>query len=157
MNYMMIILRLVHIFSSVLWVGTTFAMVLFISKTAEAVGKDSAAFMAHFTQKSGLSTWMAAASGLTLLSGLWMYYIVIGPVPDYSIGRDLALTLGSLAGIIAFVMGMRMGGLTRKMKAEKDPKMLAALSAKMSSMAASGAILMVIALAGMTLSEYFAF
>ncbi|MDA1330238.1 MAG: hypothetical protein DWG76_06435 [Chloroflexi bacterium] len=169
MNYTMIGLRLFHIFSAVVWVGATFTMVLFISETAAALGADAQKFMQYFTQRSRFQKYMAATSGLTVLSGIWMYYIVIGPVPNFSIGRDLALTVGALAGFAAMYIGIRMAGTVNKMRSvgeaigkagkpsQEQLGNMGQLQERLGQFGSLNAVLMVVALAGMTLSEYFAF
>lgn len=168
MNVTLVILRLVHLFGSVLWVGATFTMALFIAPTAQAVGAEAGKFMTHFTKSSGISKWLASASGLTVLSGAWMYYILFGNgMAPMNVGTGLALNIGVLAGLLAFFMGMRMGRMSREvgelgaaMAAGGPPKpeqvdRMAAMQEKMARHAVLNAILMVVALAGMTLSEYF--
>lgn len=168
MNVTLVILRLVHLFASVLWVGATFTMALFVAPTARAVGAEAGKFMTHFAKNSGMSKWLASAAGLTVLSGAGMYYILFGNgMAPMNVGTGLALNIGVLAGTIAFVLGIIVGRVARQvgelgaaMAAGGPPKSeqmdrMAAMQEKMARLTAMNGILMVIALAGMTLSEYF--
>lgn len=166
MDWLMVILRIIHIFSAVVWIGTTYTMVLFIGPTAQAIGADAAKFMQHFTQKSGLTRRLAIVGGLTVLSGLLMYGKLFKGLANLSTGSGLALTLGGLLGIIALVIGMRMSGTIKKMRSlatemggAPKPEQIAAMSrlqATLGKLGSTNAIFMSLALLGMTLSEYFA-
>ena len=167
MDITMVVLRLVHLFSSVLWVGFTFGMVLFIAPSVEALGAEAQKFMQHFSQRSGVSRWMAISGGLSVLSGAWMYYRLFGPLAPLNTGTGLALTVGSLAGILALLIGSQISRTTKAIGAlgasmaasgPPEPEQLAAmgqLQERMARLTSATAILMVVALAGMTLSEYF--
>jgi hypothetical protein len=164
----MVVLRIIHIFSAVIWVGTTYSMVLFIGPTAQAVGADAAKFMQHFTQKSGLTRRMSIVGGLTVLSGLLMYGKLFRGLANLSTGNGLALTFGGFFGILALGVGIRMSKTIDAMRkvgvemAGKPPTpeqgaRLGQLQATLGKLGALNAGLMSLALLGMTLSEYFAF
>lgn len=168
MNVTMVLLRLVHLFSAVLWVGATFSMVLFISPTARAVGPDANKFMQHFSLRSGLQRWLSAAGGLTVLSGAWMYYILFGPLAPLNVGTGLAVTIGAVAGIAALFVGVQVGRTSKQIgelgeqigagggpPTQEQMAQMGQLQERMGTLSATTAILMVVALAGMTLSEYF--
>ncbi len=170
MDITMVLLRLVHIFSAFLWVGTTFSMVLFIGPTAQAVGADAQKFMQYFTQKSGLSSRLTIAAFLTVGSGLWMYLRLFGGLAPLNTGSGLALTVGGIAGIGALSIGTAMGrGINQMRKISEEiakaggpptPEQAAELGKLSEALARRGAlnaILMSVALIGMILSEYFAF
>ncbi len=170
MNWIMVILRLIHLFSAFIWVGTTFSLVLFIGPTAQAVGADAQKFMQHFLMRSGLAPRMATLGGLAVLSGLWMYIYLFHGLAPLNTGMGLALTFGGTFGILALVVGIRMAGLIKRMtvvtgeiaKAGGPPKPeqiaeIGKLQAALGKAGALNAILMSLALIGMTLSEYFAF
>ena len=170
MNITMILLRLVHLFSAVIWVGTSFAMALFIGPTAQAIGADAQKFMQHFLMRSNLTKITTATGILTILSGLSMYgYLFHGLAPLNS-GSGLALTVGGLAGIGALSVGLGMARTINRMRAVSaeiakaggppKPEQLAELGKLQEKLTRAGAIntiLMSLALVGMTLSEYFAF
>lgn len=170
MDLTMVVSRIIHLFSAVLWVGTTWSMGLFIGPTAQAVGTDAQKFMQHFLLRSRFARLLTLAGMLTVASGLVMYYRLFGGLANLSTGTGLALTVGALAGIAALGVGLRMGRLINRMrtiggeiaKAGGAPKPeqqaeVGKLQEALSKSGATNAILMVVALLGMTLSEYFAF
>lgn len=166
MDWIMVILRIVHIFAGVIWVGTTFSIALFISPTAQAVGAEAQKFMQHFTQKSGLARRMSTVAGLTVLSGLLMYGKLFHGLAPLNTGSGLALTLGGLFGLAAMAIGIRMGRSTKQMQAlgaemaggpkPEQLEKMGQLQAMLGKLGATNAILMSLSLLGMTLSEYFA-
>lgn len=170
MNYFMIIFRLIHLFSAVTWVGTTYSMVLFIGPSALAVGAEAQKFMQYFTQRGRLVPVMMTVGGLTVLSGLTMYIYQFHGLAPLNTGRGLALTLGGLFGISALGIGILMArtiGRMRALSAEiataggpPKPEQLAdmgKLQAALANYGATNGVLMSLALIGMTLSEYFVF
>ena len=170
MNITMILLRLVHLFSAFIWVGTTFAMALFIGPTAQAIGADAQKFMQHFLMRSNLTKITTTTGILTFLTGLSMYWNLFHGLAPLNSGSGLALTVGGLAAIGALSVGLGMGRTIRRMRAVSaeitkaggppKPEQMANLGKLQEKLARAGAIntiLMSVALVGMTLSEYFAF
>ena len=170
MDVTRIVLRLIHIFSGVFWVGAVWMLTTYIGSTARALGKDAAPFMQHFTLRSGFQRTISIAAGLSLLSGSWLYWINFGDAIVVNTGRGLALTFGATAGIIAFFIGaLVIGRNTNKIRALADSMaasggppskdnlgMMQSLQEKVASAGALTAVFMVLALIGMTLSEHFA-
>lgn len=101
MDLLMVIFRLIHLFAAVLWVGSSYFLILFVSPTAAALHEDAQKFMAHLTQRSGMSRWLTGAAILTILSGLAMYGYLYKGLAPLNVGNTLALTIGALAGIAA--------------------------------------------------------
>jgi uncharacterized membrane protein len=168
MNWTMVILRLIHIFSAVIWAGYGFAMALFISPALEPMGPEGAKLMLRITTTKNFKAIIPSAAGLTVLSGLIMYGYLFHGIAPLNTGMGLALTVGGLAGILAFVDGLRIGRLTTAMEnlaaviGAKKPSaeqaaQLGPLQEKLAKAGVTSTVLMVITIAGMTLSEYFAF
>jgi putative copper export protein len=170
MNIFMVVMRLIHIPASVFWVGGVLMMVTFISSSARAVGEDATKFMQHFSLRSGFQQSMAGAGVLAVVSGYLMYYHLFGWIAPLNTGAGLALTLGGTAGLFALLIGaFVIGRGTNRMReiageiassgGPPKPDQLAEMGALQERLGKAGgitAILMVIALIGMTLSEYFA-
>lgn len=169
MDLTMVGLRLVHILSGVFWVGATLTMVSFVSRSAQAVGQEAAKFMQHFALRSGFQQSMAGAAVLTVLSGYLMYYRLFGWVARLNTGPGLALTVGGASGFIALLIGLlvlsrgtdRMRAIASQVAASGGPPSpeqaaeLGALQERQGKGAVAASIFMVIALIGMSLSEYF--
>ena len=170
MDILRIVLRLIHIFAGVFWVGGVWMLTTYIGSTARALGKDAAPFMQHFTLRSGFQRAISIAAGLSLLSGLSLYWENFGNAIVINTGRGLALTFGGAAGIVAFFIGIFViGRTTNKIRTLADSMaasggppskdnlgMMQTMQEKVASAGALTAVFMVLALIGMTLSEHFA-
>jgi len=104
----MLVLRFIHIVSSVGWAGGGFIVFLFIEPTAKALAPAGMQFMQYMVTKQRFSIFMVIASTLTVLSGAlliwktassnWSGYVQSGP--------GLLFTLGSITGIVVYFVGM---------------------------------------------------
>lgn len=170
MDVTRIILRLIHIFAGVFWVGGVWMMTTYIGSTAKALGKDAAPFMQHFSLRSGFQQGLAIAAGLSVLSGSWLYYLNFGDSIVVNTGRGLALTFGAIFGLISFALGaFVIGRGTSQIRAiadsiaasggppkQEDLENMQVLREKVAKTGSLVAVLMIFALIGMTLSEWFA-
>jgi uncharacterized membrane protein len=106
---LLLVLRVIHILGGVFWAGSSFLMTGFIEPTVRAAGDDGRRFMQRFNATSRFSMVIAAAAGATVLAGLWLMWIVSGGSEAFfQTGRGLGLTIGMLAGIVAFILGFVM-------------------------------------------------
>lgn len=165
MQVVFIILRLIHIVAGAFWVGSALMLALVILPGARKSGPggERALPMAQISQAMGI------ASLLTTVAGLLLYWMVsrfslawIGsPV-------GIGLTLGSLAGIVAFLLGTfstgptagRIAALGAQMQAAGGPPQpeqlaeMGRLQAKLASSSTWGTILATAALALMAVARY---
>lgn len=165
-----ILLRIVHIFSGVFWAGGTFFLVGAITPAVRFAGPDGAKFMQHLARQGRVVKLQAGAAGLTVLAGLLLYWRVSGHLNGAWItsGPGLALTIGGSAGFLAAVVGgavvgrttAHLGKLAQEIHDSGGPpapeKMaeIQHLSANMGSAAMQTTVLLVIALLGMSISQY---
>jgi hypothetical protein len=127
----MIILRLIHILAGVLWAGWAFVSVAFIEPATRAAGPEGGKFMQVLTGKTKLLQTMLAAPLLVIFTGVLMYWQVSGGLSGLWLvsPSGLALTIGSLAGILAFILGLgisrpaaeRLAALSREMQSAGGP------------------------------------
>ena len=108
MDTYMVVLRIVHILAGVFWVGAALTTLLFIQPTAREVGPAAGPFMMHLAGKKRLVDFVLSAAGLTVLAGLLMYWRVSDGLAGNWIGSapGITLTIGALAAIAAFVLGL---------------------------------------------------
>lgn len=169
MDFLVLLMRLIHIFSAVFWAGGSFFMVSFIEPTAMKTGAEGQKFMQHLGLKTRLSPAMAGAGLLTILSGLYLYYRVFQD--DFSVamstGYGLFISFGALFGFLAWIIGYyyqgrstsRMKVLSQEMAAAggpPTPEQLAemqALAKKLSMGGRISATLLTLALIGMAGAE----
>ena len=166
----MIILRIVHILAGILWAGWAFGLVAFIEPASRAAGPEGGKFMQALVGKTRLVQAMTVAPLLVILTGLLMYWPVSGGLSGRWIvsGPGVALTIGSLAGIVAYITGLminrpaaeRMAALSREMQSvagSPSPNQIAELRARQKQLSKGGlyaAILLVISVIGMSSAQY---
>lgn len=119
-------LRVIHIFAGVLWAGWVLSMVAFVEPASRAAGPEGGKFMQALTGKTKLVQTMFVAPLLVNLTGVLLYWRASGGLTGRWIvsGPGLALTIGSLAGILAIGFGLaisrpaaeRMAALGREMR-----------------------------------------
>ena len=106
--YYLLVLRFVHIIASVCWAGGAFIFFLFIEPTAKALAPTGMQFVQYMVTKRRFSVFMVISSSLTVLSGaLLIWQSASGRWLDYiNTGPGLGFTLGSLMGIVVYLVGM---------------------------------------------------
>ena len=111
MNYLVLLLRLVHIFSGVFWVGSSLMTYFFITPTVFATADAGQKFMAHIVTKAKLSTRIAVSAILTVLAGGWLYLIDSQGLTSswQSSGPGLGFGIGGLFAIIGLIFGLLIG------------------------------------------------
>lgn len=103
MNSLMIILRLIHIFTGVFWVGVAFFNIYYLQPTIRQTGAEGQKVMRHLMQRTRFTSASYGSATLTMLSGLIMYWIISRfRLSFLSSGYGLVLTIGSIAGLIAW-------------------------------------------------------
>jgi uncharacterized membrane protein len=107
MNWLMLVLRLIHVGGGALWVGMMAFMTFFLSPAlAEAGPQESGKLMAAL-QKQRIMIIMPVIALLTIGSGLWLMVRVYGGPGALAASRTgMALNLGAAAAILAFVIGI---------------------------------------------------
>jgi len=122
MNYLMISMRIIHIFAGVFWAGTSFFMLSFVSPTVIATGAEGQKFMQQLAFRTRFTTAMMGVAILTVLSGLVMYWQIFNfRLSALSSGYGLMLTLGAIAGFIGLLTGYFLQNRTTgKMKAVSE-------------------------------------
>src|SRR3989337_1052376 len=73
MDLYVIVLRLLHLFSGVFWVGTIFFTALFLLPRVKQAGPLGAQFMQRLSQPP-LTATLSLAAGLVVLSGILLYW-----------------------------------------------------------------------------------
>lgn len=105
----LIVLRFVHIVSSVCWAGGGFISYLFIEPTAKSLAPTGMQFLQHMVGKGRFNVFMVVNSTLTVLSGALLLWQSTGggQLSAYmQTGPGLGFTLGSLVGVVVYFVGM---------------------------------------------------
>lgn len=106
METLRIILRLTHIFSGTMWVGSAIFMTLFLEPVVRAAGAEGGRFMSRLVTTTSVAKYMAGSSLLTVLAGIVLYGLDASFNSSWVTSREgIIFSIGSLAGIIAFATG----------------------------------------------------
>lgn len=172
MNYLMIVLRLLHIFSGVFWVGAALMLTFFISPTVTATKDAGQGFMRYFmgNTKFNLAMWTAAIT--TVVAGFILYWIDSdgftsawthsGPGIGYGAAAGFAL-LGLITGIFQNRNSNAMahlGGQIQSQGKPPSPDQAAQIQKLRKSLAIGGtlnAIFLILATFGMAIARYLRF
>jgi uncharacterized membrane protein len=105
-----ILLRIVHIFGGVFWVGGAIVHVAFIEPTAKATAPEGHKFVQYLVGRGRFSLFMNVVSALTVLSGALLYWRASGGLqPGWiKFGPGLGYTIGSIVAIGVYIIGLLM-------------------------------------------------
>ena len=167
MNTLFILLRLIHILFGVFWVGTTLFFVLFFNPVVRAAGSAGGAVMGRLST-TRFSTLMAISAFLTVAAGTIMYAIDSNGFQWNWISSPtgISLTIGSLAGIAAFLEGLmlqkpaiaRLSAIHKEIQeaggqpSAEELQEMQSLQKKLGKVSLRGAMMMVISVIGMSIA-----
>ena len=128
MDIVVLVLRLLHIFGGVFWVGGTFMLAGYIEPTVRATGPEGGKFMQRLAGQSGFTQAMSVAGVANVLAGILLYWRDSGglQLTWITTGTGLTFTLGGLLGIIAAVIGFGVSGAASRQLAELGKQIAAA-------------------------------
>lgn len=160
-DWLMIILRFVHVVSGALWVGMLLFTVVFLTPALRDAGPQGGAVMAAL-QRRGLMVFMPILALTTLVSGFWLFARFSAGSINAALATPvgLAFGLGGTAALLAFVVGMVLMRpvMTRLAALGQDP---AANQAEIQRLRARGAavgqvvaVLLVFTLSAMAVARY---
>jgi hypothetical protein len=169
MNIVAVLLRFIHIVAGTFWVGGAVMMIGFVQPTVAAIGPEGAKFMQRFAGPSRYPLFMNLAAPLTTLAGLVLYWMDSGfRIAWVVTGPGLGFTVGGLAGIAAFALGVvvmrptteQMAALGKEMQTAGGPptpvqiSQMRMLQDKLHQGGLWGAILLVVAVTAMSVARY---
>lgn len=170
MTTFMIVMRLIHIVLGVFWAGTIFFFVIFLEPAVRAAGPDGARVMQGLQQRQYLNI-MPVIAGLTILSGIALYWRLSGGLSVAWITSDygLSLTVGGVASVLAFAVGLlgmrraalRAAGLSAELQQSAEGAAREALQAEIQALRQQArrsahwvAALLAVAVAAMAVGRY---
>ena len=169
MAILIIILRIIHIFSGMFWVGFAFFNIGFLQPTVKATGPEGQKTMQYLTQKTRLLLTVYTTATFTMLSGVIMYWIISGfRLTFLRSGYGLVMTIGSIAGIIAWIYAVvvirgifkGMQTIGQQIQAQGSPPtpeqatQMQALAARLGKVGKVALIFLIISLLGMATARY---
>jgi uncharacterized membrane protein len=168
--YIIILLRVIHILAGVFWAGAAIMLAAFLEPTARSLGPDGGKFMQRLTGQMRLTTFILLAASLNILAGLGLYWIISGGfrVRWITSGPGLSLTIGALAAIVTFILGLAVtrptllsiGALGQEIQSAGGPPKpeqmakMQVLQTRLATAGRVGAVLLVIAVIGMAVARY---
>ena len=107
MSPLMVTLRLLHIVLGVFWAGTLIFVATYLVPSVREVGPDGVKVMGAIVRRRFLDV-MPAVAAVTIVSGLWLYWLLSG---GFNLNwvmspMGLALGIGGVLAIIAFTIGV---------------------------------------------------
>ncbi len=110
MDWLQIILRVIHIGAGIFWVGSATFLLVFVEPAVHAVGPAAGPLMAHMSQVRKMPMVISVSAILTIVAGVWLYWRdTAGFEPDIvTTGPGIGFGIGGLAAIVAFVVGVTM-------------------------------------------------
>lgn len=106
MNWLTIVLRLVHVVGGVLWVGFAVFGAFYLFPSIAETGPEGGKVMAVL-QRRGLLTVFPIVALLTVVSGLWLYVHASRVAPGFSSSRmGMTLGFGGVCALLALFIGM---------------------------------------------------
>lgn len=167
---LVLIMRVIHILSGVAWAGGAFMLAGFVTPAVQKSGPAGGQVMQRMAGPGRLSSFMTIVALLTTLSGLYLFDVRSNHFNMEWIGTPagIALSIGALAGVAAFLHGgfvtgrltSRAAKLGQEMAANQGPpppEKLAEMAALQERLVRNGrisALLLLIAVGGMSLTGY---
>lgn len=172
MLLLIIVLRVIHIFCGVFWVGFGMFNVIFLQPTVKALGADGQKIMQYLTQKTRFQMTVYTAATLTVLSGIALYWILTGFNHAFiSSGYGVVLTSAGVSGIIGwFIAVIFISRIFNKMKviggqiqasgnppSPEQAAQLQSLVVRLGSLGKVAMIFILVALLGMSFARFVPF
>jgi uncharacterized membrane protein len=167
MDFIVIVLRILHIFSAVAWVGGVWLFVFFVEPTVATLGPDAGKFMNYLVTVRKYPIYLTAAAGTTILAGLILFGIKWGSLLGSGNSAAITFLIGGILGIIAGAIGGMTGATAGRMialggeiaKQGKPPSkeqlaQIGALQARLRQLGLYTAIITSLALLCMAVARY---
>ncbi len=166
MDYVTLVLRLIHVVAGVFWVGSAMVSTFFLTPAVAATGSAGQQTMAHMVNKGRMSVRIMGAAILTVLAGAALYWrdsqgftsawTSSGPGWGFGIGAVLALA-GMGFGMAVGQSAHKLGEISAATKGNPSPEQIAELKAiqkRMSTASNVSTALLILALVCMATARY---
>ncbi len=119
MNYLVIVLRFIHVVAGVFWVGGSLLTTFFIVPASAATADAGQTFLSHLIRRTRFMQFFSAAAGLTGVAGVALYWIDSQGLTSSWLmsGAGRGFGIGGLFGLIGFVLGIQAGLAARRVGA----------------------------------------
>jgi hypothetical protein len=164
------LLRVLHVGVGVFWVGTVLFLAAFLVPSLRAAGPAGGAVMRELVEGLKMPLWLMAASVVTILSGIGLYWIdsagfqsawlASGPGRAFGLGGALALVSAVLGMAVNAPTARRLGQLAAALRAEgrqptpEEAARMARLQARLNRVTLVVAVLLSLATLAMAVARY---
>ncbi len=111
MDIVTILLRIIHIFAGIFWVGALWMVLFFVLPAAQTLGNDASKFMNQMLVVQRYPFYASIAAGLTLLAGWTLFFYRYGIV-GLQTGAGITFGIGGILGLVGGVLGGVLVGAT---------------------------------------------
>jgi uncharacterized membrane protein len=170
MDAYIVTLRILHILGGVFWVGSALLFFFFIEPTVKATGPSGGEVMGHLVGKRKMPIVITISATITILAGVLLYWERSNgfDLDWIGTGTGLALTIGGVAAIVAWALGLvvvapsvkRMGALGGGVQAAGGPPSesqaaeLHRLDARLKRVGVLDTVLLILAVLTMAVARY---
>jgi uncharacterized membrane protein len=110
MDYLVIVLRLIHVIAGIIWVGSALTMNIFIGPTVYATQESGQQFLRHLMTRTRFTATMTVSAILTIIAGGALIGRAAGAGSAWiSSGPGIGFSIGAAFSLVAFVCGMLVG------------------------------------------------
>jgi uncharacterized membrane protein len=124
-----ILFRIIHIGSAILWAGGAALFFFYLEPTMNKLGPDAEKFVNELINVRKAPIYFAATSTIAVLGGAVLYYHDAGGLAIWTSSQGIVVTIGAVAAIIAWIGGnvlivpavQKVGAIGAEMKAAGGP------------------------------------
>jgi uncharacterized membrane protein len=172
MNFLVIILRLLHILAGVFWVGAALMLTFFISPTVGATKEAGQGFMRHFMGNTKFNLAMWASAITAVFAGAILYWIDSNGFTSawMSSGPGIGFGVSAVFALLGLIVGVfqnrnsnalaQLGGQIQSQGGPPSPEQAARLQSLGKALATGGtlnATFLILATVGMAIARYLRF
>jgi hypothetical protein len=105
-NRYMIVFRIIHISSAILWAGSAVFFTAFVGPTVETLGPEAGRFLNHLVRQRKAVIFFLVVSTLTVVAGGFLYWRLSGGlnIDWIQTGVGTGFTVGAVAGLISWLL-----------------------------------------------------
>lgn len=174
MDAYMIVFRIIHIASAILWAGSALFFYAFVGPTIEnTLGPEAGKFFNYLVRQRKAVIFFVAVSTLTIVAGAFLYWRDSGGLnlAWMQTGPGIGFTVGAIAGIVSWILVLlvvaptsyRLVGLGTRIAASGGPpsqdqmSALQALQTRLKSFSLLNLVFLGIAMVAMATARYLNF
>jgi len=168
MDYLKIVLRLMHVFGGAFWFGAAMIMGFFVAPAVAATAEAGQKVMGYMVLNRRIHTAIYIAAGLTILGGAGLYWLDSDGFTSawMQSGPGMVFGIGGFFGLIGFIFGSMVGSSISKLatigsqaQGKPTPEQMSQIQAAQKRLAMAGpisSICLIITVLLMSVARYWA-